>query len=340
MGRSHHLRVLLALGGALVLLAAVAIRPAGAGVVQTVDSITITVSDMDEALAFYEDVLSFEKISDVEVTGEAYEQLLGTFGLRLRIARMRLGAELIELMQVIAPEGRPIPVDSRSNDLWFQHIAIITPDMARAYAWLRAHKVRHSSPTPQRLPDWNLNAGGIEAFYFKDPDGNNLEILAFPEGKGDPKWHEPSERLFLGIDHTAIAVADTEVSLAFWRDALGLRVAGEADNYGAEQERLNNVFGAHLRITALRASAGPGVELLEYLTPQGGRPFPADTRVSDLWHWQINVKSSDVGAAAATCTKPCVPVSPGVVRIADDQGDRSGALIRDPDGHAVLLADR
>ncbi|HYZ26303.1 MAG TPA: VOC family protein [Geminicoccaceae bacterium] len=340
MGRSRNLRVLLALGGALALLAAIAIRPAGAGVVQEVDSVTITVSDMDRALAFYEDVLSFETVSDVEVADEAYDQLLAGSGLRLRIARMRLGAEFIELMQVIAPEGRPIPGDSHSNDLWFQHIAIITPDMARAYAWLREHEVRHSSPAPQRLPDWNPDAGGIEAFYFKDPDGNNLEILAFPEGKGDPKWQEPSEHLFLGIDHTAIAVADTEESLAFWRDALGLKVVGESENYGLEQERLNNVAGAHLRITALRAPAGPGVELLEYLAPEGGRPFPADTNVSDLWHWQINVTSPDVGAATATCIKPCVPVSPGVIELTDDIGLRSSALIRDPDGHAVLLADR
>jgi hypothetical protein len=27
----------------------------------------------------------------------------------------------------------------------------------------------------------------IEAFYFKHPDGNTLEILAFPPDKGDPK---------------------------------------------------------------------------------------------------------------------------------------------------------
>lgn len=121
---------------------------AGASVPLEVDSITITVADMDRSLAFYEDVLTFEKVSDVEVTGEAYEHLMGTFGLRMRIARMRLGDEFIELMQVIAPEGRPIPADSRSNDLWFQHIAIITPDMDRAYAWLRDHEVRHASPSP------------------------------------------------------------------------------------------------------------------------------------------------------------------------------------------------
>ena len=87
----------------------VASAPAGAsGLAQAVDSITITVSDMDRALPFYEEVLTFEKVSDVEVAGEPYEHLMGTFGLRMRVARQRLGDEHVELMQQLAPKGRPI----------------------------------------------------------------------------------------------------------------------------------------------------------------------------------------------------------------------------------------
>ena len=221
----------------LLLVSAATLAAAGKliadnGLVDAVDSVTITVSDMDRALDFYEDVLTFEKVSDVEVTGEAYEQLMGVFGLRMRVARMRLGDQHIELMEVLTPKGRPIPLESQSNDRWFQHVAIIVSDMERAFAWLREHDVTYASPAPQRLPDWNPAAGGIEAFYFKDPDGNNLEILWFPEGKGDPKWHEPTDRLFLGIDHTAIVVEDTDQSLVFYRDRLGLRVAGESENWG------------------------------------------------------------------------------------------------------------
>ena len=83
-----------------------------------------------------------------------------------------------------------------------------------------------------------------------------------------------TDKLFLGIDHTAIVVWDTDASLKFYRDLLGMHVAGESENYGTEQEHLNNVFGAHLRITALRGASGPGIELLEYLAPRDGRPFP------------------------------------------------------------------
>jgi len=161
--------------------------PGGAAAVNALDSIGITVSDIDRSVDFFSKVLSFETVSQTEIYGSDYEHLYGLFGMRARIVRMKLGDESIELTQWLAPRGRPIPVDSRSNDRWFQHVAIIVSDMDRAYRWLRGHKVEHASSGPQRLPDWNRNAGGIEAFYFKDPDEHVLEVLHFPPGKGDPK---------------------------------------------------------------------------------------------------------------------------------------------------------
>jgi catechol 2,3-dioxygenase-like lactoylglutathione lyase family enzyme len=85
--------------------------------------------------------------------------------------------------------------------------------------------------------------------------------------KGDPKWHRATDKLFLGIDHSAITVGDTEASRRFYRGLLGLTIAGESENYGVEQEHLANVFGARVHITSLRAAAAPGIELLEYVTP-------------------------------------------------------------------------
>jgi catechol 2,3-dioxygenase-like lactoylglutathione lyase family enzyme len=217
------------------LLGARAATPAAA-----VDSVGIPVSDMERSRAFYSEVLGFRQVADREVFGEPYEKLYGVFGVRLRSVRLQLGDEFIELMQFQTPRGRPLPVDSRSNDRWFQHVAIIVSDMDKAYAVLRAHHVGYASTAPQRLPDWNPDAGGIQAFYFRDPDHNNLEVLAFPPGKGQAKWQR-KDATFLGIDHTALVIANTDRSLGFYRDRLGLAVAGHSDNYGTEQEHLNNV---------------------------------------------------------------------------------------------------
>ena len=307
--------------------------------VSAVDSVSLTVSDMERSVEFYTRVLTFEKVADREVASEEYEHLFAVFGLRLRSVRLRLGDEYIELVQFLAPRGRPFPVDSQSNDRWFQHVAIIVSDMRAAYSRLRSFNVEHASSGPQRLPDWNPNAGGIEAFYFRDPDGHYLEVLAFPEGKGLAKWHQSSGRLFLGIDHTAIVVSDTAASLHFYRDILGLRVVATSENYGAEQEHLNNVFGAHLRITSLRATQGPGVEFLEYLTPRTGRSFPPDTKPVDVWYWQINLRGASAALGRILRDEHVEMLSPGFVRLQDTSlGWASAVLAHDPDGHTSLIA--
>lgn len=306
-----------------------------AGVV-AVESIGITVADLERQIDFFTTVLDFDLEAVQEDVGEPFERLEGVFGLRKRVARLRLGQERLELTQYLAPEGSAYPPDSRSNDRWFQHVAIVTSDMDRAYARLRSRHVRHASSGPQRLPDWNPAAGGIEAFYFKGPEGHVLEVIAFPPGKGDPRWQVPADPAaspFLGIDHTAIVVADTEASLALYRDALGLQVVGASENHGTEQEHLNNVFGARLRITALRAARGPGVELLEYLAPTDGRPYPPEAGSNDLLHWETRFTTSDLAALEPGLRAAGFRlVSPAAVSFLDES---AALLVRDRDGHAL-----
>ena len=321
---------------------AAACNTALAQLVKSVDAVGMTVSDMDRSAEFFSKVLSFEKVSDIEVAGSEYERLQGVFGARMRIVRMRLGDEIIELTEYLAPRGRPIPADSRSNDRWFQHIAIVVSDMDKAYQELRAHKVHHTSTSPQRIPDWNKAAAGIKAFYFKDPDGHNLELIYFPSGKENPKWQQTNGRLFLGIDHTAIAVSDTDQSLQFYRDSLGMKLAGESENYGPEQEHLNGVFGSRVRINALRAEAGPGIEFLDYLTPRDGRAAPPDTRANDLWHWQTALRVNRADKAAQKLNTKLVRfVSAGVVTLPTRAlGIAKAFLVRDPDGHGLQLTEK
>jgi catechol 2,3-dioxygenase-like lactoylglutathione lyase family enzyme len=307
-----------------------------------VESIGITVSELARSLAFYTGLLGFEKVSEAEISGPDYERLQGVFAMRARVVRLRLGEETVELTQYLAPRGRSIPEDSRSNDRWFQHIAIVVSDIDKAFERLSAGGVEQVSPFPQRLPDWNPAAGGIRAFYFKDPDRHVLEVIEYPAGKGAARWQKSGGRLFLGIDHTAIVVGDTETSLGFYRGVLGLEVAGESLNHGPEQEYLNGVFGARLRITALKAERGPGIELLEYLAPSDGRPSPVDLRANDLAHWQTRVVARDLDrAAAALGAAGAALVSPGAVPTSDRRlGFHRASLVRDPDGHGMQVVER
>ena len=132
----------------------------------------------------------------------------------------------------------------------------------------------------------------------------------------------------MGIDHTAIAVSDTARSLDFYRDVLDMKLAGESENYGTEQEHLNHVFGSRVRISGLKAPSGFGIEFLDYLTPRDGRPMPQDTRANDLWHWQTAIR---VGRADAAADK---------LKSARALGIAKGFIVRDPDGHGLQLIER
>ena len=311
--------------------------------VSKVESVGFTVSDMDKAIDFYTKVLPFEKVSETEVWGREYELLSGVFGARVRIVRFKLGDEILELTEYLTPDGRPIPIDSRSNDRWFQHIAIIVSDMDKAYKHLRKHKVKHASTAPQKLPDYIKAAAGIEAFYFKDFDNHVLEILAFPPDKGAKKWHDLAKdknKLFLGIDHTAIVIKETDESLKFYKDSLGLTVAGNSENYGSEQEHLNNVFGARLLITGLKTkNEGIAVEFLQYLAPTDGKPFPKSTKSNDLWHWQTSfIGNENKNLEKLLITNKFDFISTGLISFKKTElGFKNALLVRDPDGHAVRV---
>ena len=325
---------------AFFVLVALFIYPGSYAQVKKLDAIGITVGDMNRSIKFYSEVLGFRKISDQELYGAEYEKLEGVFGLHIRVVRMQLGDELIELTDYLTSGGRSIPEDAKSNDLIFQHIAIVVSDMDRAYEHLRKFQVQYVSTAPQTLPKSIPAAEGIKAFYFRDPDNHNLELIYFPEGKGQAKWHSKyQDKIFLGIDHTAIGVSNSERSHEFYAGLLGLERKGDSWNKGVEQEHLNNVEGASLHITGYRSSEGPGIEFLQYLVPGPGKSYPADSRADDLWHWQTTLVVDDIEKLYAEFLHSTYRfVSTELVHLHGKDGRAAAAfIIRDPDGHAMLI---
>jgi len=307
-----------------------------------VRAIVLTVSDLDRSVAFYEHALGFQKVGERLIEDAESETINGVKGARIRRAMLRLGDESIGLEQYLDQPGAPLPADSRSNDLWFQHFAIVVRDMDVAYAQLARTPYQAISRAPQTIPASNVAAAGIRAYKFRDPDGHPLELLYFPPGKGNPKWQQPGNSVFLGIDHSAIAIADTEQSLQFWRDLVGFTVAGGTLNSGPTQDGLDGTSGAVVRITGLRPdhSHGPGLEFLQYVMPSGGRPAPAGLRPSDITHVHLIVEVDDIDGVVNRLTRANVQfVSPHPRPMNGARSDVA-VMVTDPDEHAVLLVQR
>lgn len=303
--------------------------------VQAVQAIGLTVSDAGRATDFFTSAFDFEVVTDSVISGDEASYLYGVPKAQVRIVSLRLGEETIRLMEFLGADSKPVPADSKSNDLWFQHFAIIVSDMDKAYAQLQKFSFTPISPEPQTLPN------DIRAFKFRDADGHALELLQFPPGLGPDHW-QAKDALFLGIDHSAIAISSTERSLGLYRDLLGLTHQGSMTNIGIKQETMDNLFSAKVIVTSLTPSAGRlGVEFLDYLTPPGARPFPLDQQTSDLVHMHFELLVEDIDAAVEAleeAEKTQVQfVSPKVIDLPETMPFKRARLWRGPDGHNVLL---
>jgi catechol 2,3-dioxygenase-like lactoylglutathione lyase family enzyme len=301
-----------------------------------VDAICITVKELAPSLKFYTSVLQFKHIGTEDFYGENHEQLFAKFGIHYKIAHLQLGEEYVDLIDYLTSGGRSIPETQQSNDLAFQHIAIVVKDMDAAFKTLQKHNVEFVSTVPQTIPLTNTAAAGIRAFYFHDIDNHNLELIYFPKGKGKAKWQNLTKNIFLGIDHTAIGVSNTANSLQYWVNKLSLEKKGESHNTGTEQAHLNFVKNAELQITGLATVEGPGVEFLQYLNPGAGKNYPTDTQCDDLWNWLTKVNCTGIDALFTQLTSANVKIfSEAVVVI----NGKKNFIARDPDGHAVWFIE-
>lgn len=300
--------------------------------------IGLTTADLPRAEAFYGGVFGFETAATEVLDDPAFAGLMDVrAGARRTV--LRLGGQEISLL-AFAGGARPYPRPAAANDPWFQHMAIVVPDMKQAYARLRAHAGWSpiSRDGPQRLP---ASSGGVTAFKFRDPEGHPLELLEFPAGAAPPPWRSSDQSsgadgVFRGIDHSAIVVKDSARSLDFYRVLLGFVPQAASLNRGPEQQALDAVDAPVVEVTALclPGAPPPHLELLCYRAPGRARaPLPLHN--NDAAATRLELEVDDVAAIAAVLAAAGVEfVSPPTVSL---DGGRVAALVVDPDGHHVML---
>lgn len=215
--------------------------------------------DPDRLLAFYA-ALGFtteapQPISPAEIAllrlsggGTRYPMSLG---------RTRVDLDCYELV------GRPYPADADAASPCFQHLALVADDVSSAWARaVAAGATPISRGGPVELPQ---SAGGVTAVKFRDPEGHPLELIRFPDlvGRG---WNGHG---VLGIDHSAVVVADVDASVDFYT-ARGLARQDGTLNHGPTQVALDGLDDVEADVVPLApVRETPHVELLHYRQPPG-----------------------------------------------------------------------
>jgi catechol 2,3-dioxygenase-like lactoylglutathione lyase family enzyme len=286
-----------------------------------------TVARLPVAIEFYREALGFELARKPGPADPAWVEVLDAE--QLQSAELRLGEQTIRLTEAI-PAGQPYPAGSTAADLWFQHIAIVTAGMPAAYARLQKHRpVSITSGGPQLLPP---TTGSVTAYKFRDPDGQPLELLQFPPWTGVARWQAATTQPTMGIDHSAISVADADASIAFYCDLLGFTLAARQTNQGPAQEKLDGLPGAVVEVVALNPrEATPHLELLAYRTPRG-RANPAPLQGADIAADRLVLEVDDLTAILHR-----LPGSPP--RLHQLQNGDKAALLPDPNGHLLVLIE-
>jgi len=139
---------------------------------ERVEHSSFTVKDLEVSIPFYRDILGLKVLFDSKAAGIDFrgtwaDAITGVPETDLRFVLLTLGETMVELVQY-TPTGKP-QVDNMANDTGSGHIAFKTQKIHEFYEKLKENNVRtHGAPQFMGL---------VWVMYFRDPDGNILEVV-------------------------------------------------------------------------------------------------------------------------------------------------------------------
>jgi len=142
------------------------------------DHTGITVSNLEQSLAFWQNVLGFEFSHRAHQTAELASEITGVAGAEISIAVVKApGGHKIELLEYLAPPDRK-HVDLRPCDVGSVHVALTVDNLDAVLSAIAASGWK-AAGKPQTLQS-GPNAGK-RVVYVRDPDGTTIEFMEVPK---------------------------------------------------------------------------------------------------------------------------------------------------------------
>lgn len=138
----------------------------------SVNHVSFTVSNLEESIAFYRDVLGMECISKAERDEDFSSEVTGIDGVSMNIAYMQAPGFAVELIQYTTGEGKPI--DTATNNPGSAHLCFNISEYDEWMKKMEDNGVRmcgslcHVPAGPNK---------GKRVCYMLDNDGNHLEFI-------------------------------------------------------------------------------------------------------------------------------------------------------------------
>lgn len=152
--------------------------------IRGIHHVALVAEDMESMLAFYEGTLGFTEAARMswDAGEDEVDRIIDVPGSAAEIRILRAGNAYLELFRFHAPEGAPLDRRNRACDRGIRHFAFDVTDIESEYKRLRQAGIEFNCP-PAYV---ELEGRGLRAAYFRDPEGNIVELQELLEGAADP----------------------------------------------------------------------------------------------------------------------------------------------------------
>jgi glyoxylase I family protein len=146
--------------------------------IKSTEHFSFTVSNLDDSLRFFCDILGLKATPVAEVTNEDVQKIIKMPGASLRISIVQTpDNRKIELIEYVKPKGKKIDLETCNAGVG--HIAFLVDNIQGMYDDLTKKGIRFNSP-----PVWaagNDGKGRWGVCYLKGPDDITLELVEVVE---------------------------------------------------------------------------------------------------------------------------------------------------------------
>lgn len=300
------------------------VQSTGDAPVRRIDNVSMTVSDIDETVAFYAKAVPFPVVQRFKVKGSAFPRALVSRRYReVEVALVSMPTGTIQLLDFepgkpAAPNIRPVIGPG------YTHICFQSPSKDPAITRFMAAGLKVISRFGK--PDGvDIGGYGVRYAYGTDPNGAMIEneSLDFPR-RSEPAW----------ITHIANVVHDRDTMLAFYGRALGIPAHRTMEQ--EKRPRLDdvaNIDGLSIRGGWVRLG-NMEIEVWEYVTPRTPAPS-GDRKLDEIGHNGFAADVADLDREIRRLKQVGVRLAGKPVIL----GDRRVQYAYDPEGNLFALSE-